>query len=927
MAKLTPATESASLITSLDTKLIDLLPVAAYVCAAPSGATVYFNDRAAELWGRTPAHENSGLFCSHFRFYHTDGTSLSAADTPLTKVLQTGISIQNQEAMIERPDGSHRRVLINSDPIRDDQGAVVGAINVVTDISDIKPAAQAMHPRELEFSHLLETLPTAAYTCDGAGRITYFNQAAVALWGRTPALNSESDRYCGSHKLFTHDGLPLSHEGYWVHITRNETTAFRAREILIQRPDGSQTPILSYINLLTDTRGNLTGTINVLVDISARKHLEEKSRRLLEALHDEWEQLIEVFERSPAFMAVFRGPEFIIERANERFHHLVGNREIIGRPMREAIPEAEGQKHLHLLEEVYRTNTTVHAVDERILFDTNSTGELEERHLEFVYAPLRTIDGSVSGILVHGIDLTEHKRVEQRLVHVTLESERARRLYETVLSNIPDMVYAFDLKGRFSYANEALLRMWGKTAEEALGKNFLELGYPAWHAAKHDREIRTVVKTKQPLRDEVPFIEDDMLNIYDYIFAPVLGEGGEVEAIVGAMRDVTQRKQLEQELQTRVEESAAAERKKDEFIALLAHELRNPLAPVRNGLQVLSLAGNDPEKIQRVHKMMDRQLTHMVRLIDDLLDVSRMNRNKLHLQKTQVLMEEVINNAVETIRPAIEAAHHQLFISLPDEPLYLNADLTRLAQVFSNLLSNSVKYTPSGGEIWLEVIRQNDQVEVSVRDTGIGIPPAALTRIFDMFSQVPRSLEDHSGGLGIGLALVKVLVEMHGGEVTAASDWPSKGSTFTVRLPLIHVTPAEGEQLPTKSSAITSRRAARQILVVDDNQDSSHSMAMIFELLGHDVRVAHDGLQAIATVEEFQPDIVLMDIGMPNLNGYDATRQIRARPGGKDITIIAITGWGQENDRARSKAAGCDGHLVKPVSLQDIEKLLMDLNS
>src|SRR5690606_28731087 len=234
-----------------------------------------------------------------------------------------------------------------------------------------KPAAQAMHPRELEFSHLLETLPTAAYTCDGAGRITYFNQAAVALWGRTPALNSESDRYCGSHKIFTHDGLPLSHEGYWVHITRNETTAFRAREILIQRPDGSQTPILSYTNLLTDTRGNLTGTINVLVDISARKHLEEKSRRLLEALHDEWEQLIEVFERSPAFMAVFRGPEFIIERANERFHHLVGNREIIGRPMREAIPEAEGQKHLHLLEEVYRTNTTVHAVDERILFDTN----------------------------------------------------------------------------------------------------------------------------------------------------------------------------------------------------------------------------------------------------------------------------------------------------------------------------------------------------------------------------------------------------------------------------------------------------------------------------------------------------------------------------------------------------------------------------
>jgi PAS domain S-box-containing protein len=926
MALITTATESASLIARLDTNLVDLLPAAAYICEAPSGLIVHFNHRATELWGRVPAlDERAEYFCGCHQLYHTDGTLLAPADSPMAQVLTQGVSIRDQVAVIERPDGSRRTVLININPLVNDEGAVIGAINVFTDITEYQPATQVQSETDAGFSRLLENLPAAVFTCDREGLLTYFNQAAAALWGSQPALKSAAHRYCGPDKIFTHDGLPLSHEEYWRSSTRDKATAFRAREILVEGPDHNQTPILSYTSPLSDAKGKLSGTIHVWVDISERKYLEEKSRLLLEALHGEWEQLIEVFERSPAFMAVFRGPEFIIERANERFHHLVGNRDIIGRPMREAIPEAEGQKHLHLLEEVYRTNTAIHAADERILFDTNSTGELEERYLEFVYGPLRTIDGSISGILVHGIDLTERKGVEQRLVHVTMESERARRLYETVLSNIPDMVYVFDLKGRFSYANQALLRMWGKTAEEALGKNFLELGYPAWHAAKHDREIRTVVKTKQPLRDEVPFIDDEGLNIYDYIFAPVLGDGGEVEAIVGAMRDVTQRKQLEQELQTRVEESAAAERKKDEFIALLAHELRNPLAPVRNGLQVLSLAGNNPEKIDRVHKMMDRQLTHMVRLIDDLLDVSRMNRNKLHLQKTQVLIEEVINNAVETVRPAIEAAHHELFISLPDEPLYLNADLTRLAQVFSNLLSNSVKYTPPGGQLWLDVERQNNRVKVSVRDTGIGIPPAALNRVFDMFSQVPRSVEDHSGGLGIGLALVKVLVEMHGGEVTAASDWPSKGSVFTVHLPIIQVVPDSPERA-TKPPLPTPERAARHILVVDDNQDSSHSMAMIFELLGHEVRVAHDGLQAIATVEEFQPDIVLMDIGMPNLNGYDATRQIRARPGGADITIIAITGWGQENDRARSKAAGCDGHLVKPVSLQDIEKLLADLH-
>lgn len=381
---------------------------------------------------------------------------------------------------------------------------------------------------------------------------------------------------------------------------------------------------------------------------------------------------------------------------------------------------------------------------------------------------------------------------------------------------------------------------------------------------------------------------------------------------------------MEQELQSRAEELAEADRKKDEFIALLAHELRNPLAPVRNGLRILELAENDPETMAQVRSMMERQLTHMVRLIDDLLDVSRMNRNKLHLQKRRVSLEEVINNAVEATRPAIEAAGHSLTVSLPEKSIFLDADLTRLAQVFSNLLSNSAKYTKPGGKIWLTAELHENQLTVEVRDNGIGIPAASLPNIFDMFSQVPSDSEHCMDGLGIGLALVKVLVDMHQGSVSASSNGPDKGSTFCVKLPILNTIVDIQPETGVKDIH-APEQPKRRILIVDDNHDACDSMAMLLNLLGHDVRIAHDGFEALASVEAFAPHIVLMDVGMPNLNGYDATRLIREQANGKAITIVAVTGWGQEGDRAQSRAAGCDGHLVKPVNLKDIEDLLRDL--
>jgi PAS domain S-box-containing protein len=365
------------------------------------------------------------------------------------------------------------------------------------------------------------------------------------------------------------------------------------------------------------------------------------------------------------------------------------------------------------------------------------------------------------------------------------------------------------------------------------------------------------------------------------------------------------------------------DRRKDEFLALLAHELRNPLAPIRNGLEVMRLS-KDRAIQEQSQEVMDRQLGHMVRLIDDLLDVSRISRNKMELRRSRVALADVVGNAVETARPLIDAARHTLAVRLPPQRILLDADLTRLAQVFSNLLTNSAKYTPPGGHIRLTAERADGSVSVSVQDDGIGIPQAALSTIFDMFSQIDRSIERSNGGLGIGLALVKGLVEMHGGTVVAESAGPNRGSTFTVRLPTadLPTDPAAAGRLGGERPSGSRQR----VLVVDDNEDSANTMATMLELLGHAVRVAHDGLEAVSVAETFRPEVILMDMGMPRLNGYEATRQIRTQPWGAAMIIVALTGWGQESDRARSRAAGCDGHLVKPVSLSDLDKLLKRLS-
>ncbi len=399
-------------------------------------------------------------------------------------------------------------------------------------------------------------------------------------------------------------------------------------------------------------------------------------------------------------------------------------------------------------------------------------------------------------------------------------------------------------------------------------------------------------------------------------YTPTVDAAGVVDGWVAVVIDTTDRKRLEGQLQD-------ADRRKNEFLATLAHELRNPLAPIRNAVEVLNANGTSGPALQWGRDVIDRQVRHVARLLDDLLDVSRISHGKMELRKVRADLGAVVRNAVETSRPLVEGGGHELTVALPPVPVYLDADPVRLAQVFSNLLNNAARYTEAGGHIRLAVERQGSDVLVSVQDDGIGIAAEALPRIFEMFAQATPALERSQSGLGIGLSLVRGVVELHGGRIEARSDGPGQGSEFIVRLPV--VVEKRVQEAPQGDKDEPPSVAKCRILVVDDLKDSADSLAMLLRMSGHEVHTAYDGEKAIIAAEKFRPEVILLDIGMPKLNGYDACRRIREKPWGKDIFLIALTGWGQDDDRRRTEEAGFNSHMVKPVDSRDLMKVLAGL--
>jgi PAS domain S-box-containing protein len=522
--------------------------------------------------------------------------------------------------------------------------------------------------------------------------------------------------------------------------------------------------------------------------------------------------------------------------------------------------------------------------------------------------PMLDATGEIVEWIGMASDITSRKRAEQQFAD-------QRRMYEAILTNTPDLAYVWNLNHQFIYANEGLLRMWGRTWEEAIGKNCLELGYEPWHAAMHDREIDQVIATRQPVRGEVPFNGAFGRRFYDYLLVPVIGASGEVEAVAGTTRDVTDRKQLEGSL-------LDADRRKDEFLATLAHELRNPLAPIRNAVQLLKMTSPSEDTLRTAREIIDRQINHMVRLVDDLMEVSRITVGQVNLRNERVSLRRVLDDAIEAVQPAIEAGNHRLQVDIPGAALQLEGDPTRLSQVFQNLLDNAAKYTPPGGIITVHAGQVGDEIQVSVRDNGIGIATDMHPRVFELFTRVHPGDRIKTSGLGIGLSLAKKLIELHLGKIEVRSDGPGKGSEFIVTLPLLPVALAPA-QLPIADLASrTKAESPLRVLVVDDNRDAAESLGMLLELENCDVSVAFDGSQALAVLDSFNPDIALLDIGMPGMDGYELARRIRATPRGRKLVLVALTGWGQADDKKRAADAGFDEHLTKPVDPDMLAQLI-----
>ena len=516
------------------------------------------------------------------------------------------------------------------------------------------------------------------------------------------------------------------------------------------------------------------------------------------------------------------------------------------------------------------------------------------------------------------IDATLQKESEARL---QASEERYRTLFDSVDDGVCLIEMLYDAAGkacdyRFLEVNPAFERHTG--LQDAVGHTIRALN-PTHEQHWFDTYGR-VARTGEPER----FVNEaaGLGRWYD-VYAARVGAPGSHRVVV-LFTDITERRRTELELRRLADDLAEQDSRKTAFLATLAHELRNPLAPIRSGLQLMRRTRGDPQALARVQDIMDRQLDHLVHLVDDLLDIARITRGQVDLKPALIDLGDVLNAAVETSMPLIESARHRLDLRLPAEPLTLHADFTRITQVISNLLNNAAKYTPRGGAIVLAAERDGDDALIAVSDNGIGIPSEALEDVFKMFTQVSQHAQHIPGGLGIGLSLVRSLVALHGGSITAASGGTGQGSEFTVRLPLAQPQAKAPPSAASTGSSGAGSRALR-VLVVDDNRDAAETLGALVGMMGHEVAVANDGHQALRMMTTMLPQVVFLDIGMPGVSGYEVAQAARCDARLDGTRLVALTGWGGEADRARTREAGFDEHLTKPATMAAIEGVLAKL--
>ncbi|MES2661390.1 MAG: PAS domain S-box protein [Verrucomicrobiota bacterium] len=1018
--------------------------------------------------------------------------------------IREGESIEHYETVRRVKDGRLIDIALTVSPIFNLRGEVIGASKIARDITARKRSAEALAASETRFRTAMGILTSIVWTNNAEGRMEGEQPGWAHFTGQS---QEEYQDYGWSSAIHPEDARPTI-DAWEQAVAGKCLFEFEHR---VRRHDGEWRWCTVRAMPVMDGEGNIRDWVGVHHDITERRHanlnvlflasisedllrisgmdplmrtLGEKLGKHLglsrcvfadvaeavgkvEVIHD-WLREPGRSLRGIYPLNGFLAPDF--NRAS-----LVGEPMVVCDTARDARGDAEKLASLNVGSFISLPFVRNNQLSFLLSIHHSEAHDWREDEIEL----MREVAARLWARL-------ERSRAEDALARAMSESEQQRRLYHTVLSNTPDFIYVFDLNHRFSYINDALLKVYGMPWEEAKGKDWIALGYEAWHAEMHDREIDQVIATKAPIRGEIPFTGTTGRRIYDYIFSPVFDKNGEVEAVAGTTRDITDRKQaesaqaaerkvferiatgaklveildtllLETEAQSQdgmlcsillldksgrylipgaapslpeaytlamqhvpvgpsvgscgsaaflgmpvfvediatdprwadfkdlaathhlatccstpflslegqvlgtvamyyshqhrpsehdrqlverakrlaaiiierkqAEDSLAeqtasllrADRSKDEFLAMLAHELRNPLAPIRNATEILQNPAATPEDQNRARQLIARQTENMSRMIDDLLDVSRITEGKIELRRQVVKLQTVLTSAAEVARHSCDTNGQKLVVSLPEDPVFVDADSTRLEQLFGNLLSNACKYSGSGSDIHLSMeVGEDGEALVSISDNGIGIDPELLPRIFDLFVQSSRTLDRSHGGLGIGLTIVDRLVKLHGGTIEAHSGGFDQGAEFIVRLPLISLTvaPSSPEQ------KISDKAKSLRMLIVDDNHDAAETMAMLQRLHGHDTRTAHTGPAAVTLAAEFIPEVVLLDIGLPEMDGFEVARRLRSMPDMKNAFLIALTGYGTDADRQQAREAGFDEHLAKPADLKLLNEWL-----
>ena len=762
--------------------------------------------------------------------------------------------------------------------------------------------SRATERREI-FRVTLRSIGDAVITTDIEGRVTYLNEVAESLtgWSHQEALGQPLDRVF--HIINEQTRKPVENPA--TRALRDGIVVGLANHTVLIKRDGSECPIDDSAAPIRDEQRHVSGCVLIFRDVTAQRLIEQqKANQLLTA------RLLAAIVESSNDAIISKTLEGIIQSWNAAAERLFGftAEEAIGKHISLVIPPERMAEEDQIIARLKAGQRLEHFETERVRKD----GKLIT--VSLTISPIKDDSGNVIGASKIARDMTERNRVE-----------RERQNFVTVIENSTDFIGMCDLNGIPFFINRAGLAMVGlESIEEARRTPVQEFFFPEDQPHVMNEFLPRVMKEGHG-EIEIRFrhFKTGEAHWMAYKVLMLTDSGGHAVGFATVSQDITERKRLEDDLRRLAADLSETDRRKNEFLATLAHELRNPLAPMSNMLQVLKRSNGDGEIFEQAHETIERQLDQMVRLVDDLLDWNRITHDRLELRRGEVELATLIQQAVEVARPLLDAAEHELIIDLPDEPVFLNADCARLAQVFGNLLNNSCKYTRPHGRISLTARRDNGEVVVTVKDNGAGIPPDKLGSIFDMFMQVDKTAERSQGGLGIGLTLVKRLVEMHGGSIEAHSAGEGLGSEFVVRLPVLS-RPTAGAPSETLSPEST---ADRHILIVDDNRDSADSLAMLLEITGNKIYVAHDGAEAVDAVKKYRPQVVLLDIGLPKLDGHEVCRRIREQPWGKDIVVIALTGWGQDEDRRKSQEAGFNGHLVKPVDYDKLLQLMSTLTN